>query len=114
MNRKGFTLIELLVVASLFVVGVASFGYLLKIGSDSVSSALTLNQVVYTLQSKMEEIRILSFDQLLALDGNLFAQGKGKVGVAPVLVDLVSIRLELEWDPLKAPLKLYALRSKYP
>lgn len=106
-------MIELLVAASLFLGGVVVFGYLLKIGSITADSALSLNQAVYTLQSKMEETRALPFGKLSALDGSLFAQEAGKIIVTPVLADLVKIQLELEWHPKKIPLRLYTLRSKY-
>lgn len=113
LNRQGVTLIGLLVAAALFLAAVAGFGYVLKIGSISVDSALSLNQAVYTIQSKMEEIGPLPFDQFALLDGNLFAQGAGKVTVTPILADLIKIQLELNWNPDKIPLRLYTLRSKY-
>ena len=100
-------------VASLFLGAVASFAYLLKIGSTTVSSALSLNQAAYVLQTKMEEMRNLPFNHLSSQDGSFFAQGTGKVSVTAVLADLLSIQLVLDWDPDKTPLKVYSLRSKY-
>lgn len=113
MNKRGFTLVELLVAASLFLVVTLAFGYLLKTGLASIAAASRLNQAAYTLQAKIEEIHALPFDHLSALNGNPFAESFGKVYVTPVLADLVRIKLELEWDPKKAPLKLYTLRSEY-
>lgn len=113
MNKKGFTLVELLVAASLFLVATFAFGYFLKIGMDSIESATRLNQAAYALQAEMEEIRALPFEQLAALNGMAFAQGRGELSVTPVLADLVGLKLELEWDPKKSPLELSSLRSKY-
>lgn len=100
-------------VASLFLVAVASFGYLLKIGTTTIHSALSLNRAAYLLQTKMEEMRSLPFNHLSSQDGSFFAQGAGRVSVTAVLADLLSIQLVLEWDPDKTPLKIYSLRSKY-
>jgi hypothetical protein len=101
------------VAAALFLSAVVVFGYVLKTGSITVDSALSLNQAVFTVQSKMEEIRTLPFDQLALLDGSLFEKGAGKIIATPVLADLIKIQLELKWDPKKIPLRLYTLRSKY-
>jgi prepilin-type N-terminal cleavage/methylation domain-containing protein len=113
LNKKGFTLVELLVAAGLFLVATFAFGHLLKIGLDSIESAARLNQATYALQAEMEEIRTLPFEQLAALNGRAFAEGLGEIFVTPVLADLVSVKLELEWDPKKSPLILYTLRSNY-
>jgi hypothetical protein len=106
-------LVELLIASGLFLLAVAGFGYLLKAGTNSVESATRLNRAVYALQAKTEELRATPFEELLALNGSGFGDGSGTVSVAPVLADLVSIKLELEWDPQKTHLNLYALRSKY-
>ena len=113
MNKKGFTLVELLIAASLFLAATLAFGYLLKLGLLSVENATKLNHAAYALQTKMEELRSLPFEDVERQNGGSFAAGKGKVQVAPALANLVSIKIELEWDPRRAPLKLYALRSKY-
>jgi len=101
------------VVACLFVVAVAGFGYLLKIGTTTIHSGLNLNRAAYVLQAKMEEMRSLPFQHLASQDGSFFAQGAGRVSVTAVLADLLSIQLTLDLDPDKAPLKIYSLRSKY-
>ncbi len=113
MNRRGFTLVELLVFALLFLLSTAAFGYLLRMGKDSVGSALRLNQALRAVQAEMEEIRALPFNNLPSLNGRTFSNGSGKVLVTPVLADLVKIGLELAWDPKKVPIKLHTLRSKY-
>ena len=113
MNKHGFTLIELLIASTLFLTAVLSFGYLLNNGKLTVASAARLNQAVYTLQAEAEKIKTYSFAQLLYLNGRTFAQGQGKTRVVSALADLVSIELELSWDPNKVPLKLHTLRSKY-
>lgn len=113
MNKKGFTLVELLTAASIFLVATLAFGYLLKTALVSIDSASRLNRAAFTLQAKMEEIRPLPFNQLGALNGSTFAESLGKVSVTPVLADLVRIKIELEWDPKRVPLKIYTLRSKY-
>lgn len=113
MNRKGFTLVELLVAASLFLTAVVAFSYLLKTGIKTISDAKVLNQAVYTLQAKGEEIMATPFEDLASLNGSAFAQGAGKIYIAPALVDLTSAKLVLFWHPQKSPLRLYTLRSKY-
>jgi prepilin-type N-terminal cleavage/methylation domain-containing protein len=113
LNRKGFTLVELLVASSLFLLATLTFSYLLKTGISSVESAARLKQATYTLQSRAEEIRALSFSDLPSLDGTTFAQGRGNISVTPALADLVKIELELEWDPNKIPLRISTLRSNY-
>jgi len=113
LNKKGFTLIELLVAASLFLVAVIAFNYVLKVGSLSINSAQQLNQAVYTIQSKKEEIKKMSFADLPSINGKKFAAGAGMIKVVPALADLVAIELQLEWNPKKIPLKISTLRSKY-
>lgn len=113
MNKKGFTLVELLVAASLFLIATLAFGYLLNMGLTSLATASRLNQAAYSLQAKAEEIRLLPFNQLAGLNGQTFSGGQGRISVTTVLADLVSIKLELRWDPAKSPLRLYTLRSKY-
>ncbi|MFC1568091.1 prepilin-type N-terminal cleavage/methylation domain-containing protein [Candidatus Margulisiibacteriota bacterium] len=113
MNKQGFTLVELLLAAALFVAAVAGFNYLLKAGAVTVDSAARLSRAVYTLQTKMEEVRSYPFSYLTSLNGRTFAKDKGRISVAPVLADLVRVELELEWDPRKVPLKLTTLRSDH-
>ena len=113
MSRRGFTLIELLLAASLFVLAVFSFAYLLKIGASSINSSGRLLSSTYALQTKLEEIRTTPFAQLPGLDGTIFANGSGEVFVTPVLADLVKIELSVAWDPTKVPAKIVTLRSSY-
>lgn len=113
MSKKGFTLVELLVAASIFLLATLAFGYLLKTALISIDSASRLNQAAFILQEKMEEMKPLAFDQLAALNGDTFAEGLGKITVTPVLADLVRIKIELDWDPKRIPLKIFTLRSKY-
>ncbi len=106
-------MIELLVAASLFLAASMAFGYLLKTGLTSIAAAGNLNRAVYVLQAKMEEMRVLPFEELSDLNGCSFAEGKGRISVVPVLADLMRIKLELKWDPDRSPLTFYTLRSKY-
>jgi hypothetical protein len=106
-------LIELLIAASLFLAVVLAFGYLLRHGKMTVDSAVRLNQSIYAIQTKSEELHALPFDQLPALNGKTFARGQGKIKVISALADLVNIQLEFRWDPNKVPLKLQTLRSRY-
>lgn len=99
--------------AFLLVTAVAAFNVLLKTGAAAVGSAADLAQATGALQTKMEELRALPFDQLLALNGSTFAQGKGKVKVFAPLPDLLTIQAELAWAGNKTALKLVSLRSKY-
>jgi prepilin-type N-terminal cleavage/methylation domain-containing protein len=112
-NKQGFTLIELLVAASLFLAAVTGFSYLLKAGSDTVASANELEQAVYAIQSKMEEVRAYPFDKLVYLNNGTFADGRGRVTAVAAMVDLVRIDLELVWAENKNRLRLTTLRSKY-
>jgi len=113
LNKKAFTLIEVLIAALLFLAATIGFAYILKYGAASVAKASELNQAAYTIESKMEEIRAMSFYSLPGLNGAVFAKGAGKIRVIPVLADLTQISLELKWDPSRLPLKLYTLRSNY-
>ena len=113
MNRKGFTLVEILVAASLFLTAVVAFSFLLNNTTKTMGDAKVLNQAVYTLQAKREEIMAVPFDELFSLNGSAFAQGNGKIHITPALADLVKTKLVLFWHPQKAPLRLYTLRSKY-
>ncbi|NQT29795.1 MAG: prepilin-type N-terminal cleavage/methylation domain-containing protein [Candidatus Saganbacteria bacterium] len=113
MSRRGFTLIELLLAASLFVLAVFSFSYLLKIGASSIASSGDLHHATYALQTKMEETYTTPFNQLGGLDGSTFADGSGEVFVTPVLADLVKIELRFSFDPNKVPAKITTLRSSY-
>lgn len=113
LNKKGFTLIELLVAASLFLIAVIAFNFVLKVGSLSINNAQQLNHAVYTIQSKKEEVKKMPFADLPSINGKKFAGGAGKIKVIPALADLVAIELQLEWNPKKIPLKISTLRSKY-
>lgn len=113
LNKRGFTLVELLIAAALFLMATVAFSFILRTGKVSVRSAANLNQATYTLVAKMEKIKSLPFSQLPALNNSSFANGAGKVFVAPVLADLLSIDLALNWQAKKLPLKLYTLRSEY-
>ncbi len=113
MNKHGFTLIELLIAASLFLAAVTGFNYLLRSGADTITSANQFEQAVFTIRSKMEEVRAYPFDQLVYLNGGTFADGRGKVTTVLAMIDLVRIDLELKWADNKTPLKLSTLRSKY-
>ena len=112
-GKKGFTLIELLVGAAIFLLTTTSFGYILRAGKTSLNAAAQLNQAIYLLQEEMEEIRSLPFDQISLLNGKSFAEEQGKIVVFQALSDLHEITLELKWDPKKAPLCLYSIRSRY-
>jgi prepilin-type N-terminal cleavage/methylation domain-containing protein len=113
LNKHGFTLVELLVAALIFLIATVAFGFALNTGKNSIESAARLSRATYLLQSKMEEIRALPFSVILPLNGRSFAGGKGKISVTPALADLASIKLELDWDSGKLPLKFYSLKSKY-
>lgn len=113
MNKKGFTLVELLVATAIFLAATIAFGHLLKVSLVSVNAAARLNRAACELQDKMEGIRALPFAKLRGLDGDIFADGRGRVAVTPVLADLLSVRVELSWDARRAPLKIISLRSKY-
>jgi prepilin-type N-terminal cleavage/methylation domain-containing protein len=113
LNRKGFTLIELLVAAGLFLSAVVAFSYFLNATIKTAARAKDYNQAVHTLQAKKEEVLGVAFENLVALNGSSFAGGAGKIFISPALADLVNIKLVLSWDPKRAPLRLYTLRSKY-
>ncbi len=113
MNRKGFTLIELLIAAAIFLVGAASFRSLLVNCLRAADSAERLKQAHCSLLSEYESISCASFADLPALNGRLFASGKGTVCVTQVLGDLRRIEVEIVWDKNRLPLKLATLRSAY-
>lgn len=72
-----------------------------------------LTEAVYSLQTKMEEIKARSFEDLASLNGATFNGGKGKISITTALADLIKIELELKWDPQKLPLRISTLRSNY-
>lgn len=113
MNKPGFTLVELLVAIFLFLASVAAFHYLLNSGAVTTSSAGELQSAVVALNSQMEKLHSIPFNQLASYNGQTFADGTGKASVVQVMADLTRLELQLTWDPDKAPLKLATLRSKY-
>lgn len=79
----------------------------------SVETASRLNNGLFVLQSKAEELRARPFTSLMLLNGKTFANGKGKIKVVSALADLAKIDFELYWDSNKAPINFTTLRSKY-
>jgi len=113
LNKPGLTLIELLVSASLFLIISFSFVYVSKTAASSLKTASHLSQAVYTLQTKMEEVKRRDFTKLLSLNGTTFAKEKGKILVAPLLDDLLKIKIEYQWHAKKPPIQYETLRSKH-
>jgi len=112
-GREGFTLVEIILAVSLFVLIISTFGFLLRRAGDAIASVDGLSHALYAARSEMEEIRQISFDKLLTLNGSVFCGGRGKILVIPVLADLLRIELELKWNPKRPAIRLYSLRSKY-
>ena len=113
MNRKGFALIEILLAAALFVAVISTFSYLLKQAASTASSIDGLSRAIYTVRGQAEELRRIPFEDLPALNGGSFSMGSGEIHVLPLLPDLLTIQIDLKWDPKRPPLQIYTLRSKH-
>lgn len=113
MNKQGFTLIELLVASALFLSAIIMFNHVLKAGSSLVTASGQRSQATYDLQTKIEELGALPFENLIQLNGASFAENKGKIYITPVSPDLTGIRIDLKWAPKKPPLRVFTLRSSY-
>lgn len=113
MNKKAFTLVEMVIACSLFLIITATFSFFLNSAMRSSKNAKNLNQATFTLLSKAEGVRATPFESLKSLNGQIFANGQGKVSINSALSDLVKVEIELSWHPDKIPLKISSLRSSY-
>lgn len=113
MNKKGFTLVEVLIAVALLVVVIPAFGSMLNQASIALHTGKDYSIAFYAARDKMEEIRMVSFNKLLALDGSAFFNGKGSLRIWPVSDDLLGIQLELKWQEQRPPLRFFSLKGKY-
>lgn len=67
MNRHGFTLVELLIAASIFVVVISSFTFIIKYSANYQALSKKKTAEFYVWRSEMERLRQVSFEQLPAL-----------------------------------------------
>ena len=112
-NRKGFLLVQILVAGLLFILALSAFTLLLKTGAKNVDALARRQVAMQTLTAKMEELRVLPFNQLAAENGKTFSDGKGEIVAMPVASDLFRLSVKLNWDANKPPLEAQTLRSAY-
>lgn len=113
MNKKGFTLVEALIAVALLVVIIPAFGYMLKQASIALHTGNNYSAAFYAARDKMEELRTVSFNDLPALDGATFFNGKGILRIWPVSDNLLGIQLELRWREGRPPLRFFSLKGKH-
>lgn len=113
MSRRGLTLVELLVAASLCLIMIAAFSYLLRTANRSLTAVESLSAATTEIHNAMEQLQALPFGQLAVQNNRTFAGGRGKIKISTVFNDLIKIELENKWHDQKAPLALTTLRSPY-
>ncbi|MDI6731375.1 MAG: type II secretion system protein [Candidatus Margulisbacteria bacterium] len=112
MNR-GFTLIELIASIAVFLCIITAFNYLMKTGKSAMAAAEQQKQAVYLAIVKMEELRGESFAVISAQNGAAFADGKGKISISPIAIDLLQVQVDIKWAEEKNLIQLITLRSAY-
>jgi len=95
-REKAFTLIEVLVSASLLTIIATSFFYIFKTSAGFQKKAEQKLEAAYSMQAKMEELRGLSYADLL------LQNGKDGVKILPIDSDLVEVRVG----------QIYTMRAK--
>jgi len=112
-DRKGVTLVEILISAVIFIIAISAFNFFLKTARTSLETAEQLSLSHHLLEAQMEELRSLTFQDLPALQGKTFGQGKGTITITSLDADLLSLRLDYQNKPKQALISLETLRSKY-
>lgn len=110
MKKNGFTLIELIVSVVILAAIASSMTFLFKTSLNTFKIDKAYQTSLFSVQSKMEELRAKPFDQIKS---EYFENGSGKTIATPISSDLVEIKLSLTWQEGKKPIELYTLRSKY-
>jgi len=113
LNRKGFTLVEILLATALLVVIISAFSFGLKQAISAANSNHDFSRALYAARSQMEEMRRIPFEGLPTLNGTSFSAGSGKIYVATLLPDLLSLQIDLKWNPKRPSLRIYTLRSRH-
>jgi len=104
--NKGFTLVEVLIASFLMCIFAASFAFLLNAGIKQVKTSKQLTGSVFVSKSMMEELRSKPFDSLFSYNNVTFDNGQGRIIIASVGNDLVSITV-------RHKIELNTLRSRY-
>lgn len=94
MNKKGMTLIEVLVAAAIFLCIMTLTNYAYKLAQNSLALYERKVKTLYELRSEMETLRLKAFDELLLLNGGVFAAGEGRIEAIALTPDLLRIKVE--------------------
>ena len=111
--KTGFTLLEVLISALILVLVFSSSLMLLKYCFQGVANVTEFTSSVYLVQSKMEELRPRSFDDLVLIGEESFDGGKGLLKVSKVTGDLALVEIKYDWDLKKAPIRVATFTSRY-
>jgi prepilin-type N-terminal cleavage/methylation domain-containing protein len=112
LNKKGFTLVEVLIAAAIFLSAVALAGYTYRMMKIAVVQGKERSLSLYAARAEMETLSRLPFDELISFNGNTFASGKGRIEIAALAPDIMSIGLELKWHPARPAVSLVTLKGK--
>ncbi len=102
-RKRGFTLIEVVVSASLMSVFFLAMAGTFTSNFMAVEKARNLTNAASFLETTMENLHGQGYDQLLAMNGDVFYNGNGpgdslfsaQLTVSPVSIGLVKVKLVL-------------------
>lgn len=106
---RGFTLIEVSISATLFLFSAMVFYWSTINSLQYLAVAKKQARAVYTCQSKLEQLRSLSLEDLDSLNGDSFGDGKGKIEVVEVYAQMRQVEVEYRYDDKREPVKLVRL-----
>ena len=111
-SKNGFTLVEILIAAALMMIGISAFSLLIKQTKEAALQTKKYTGGIYQLRSQMERMRKAAFSELQNMNGAPFASGTGKIWVRQLSNDLISVDLELKWDPDRPCIHLLTFKGQ--
>ncbi|MFH1709559.1 MAG: hypothetical protein ABH860_00625 [bacterium] len=105
-NSKAFILIEVLIASLLICLFASSFTFLVNAGIKQIKASRQLTRAVFVSKSIMEELRGIPFEALYPYNNTSFDGGQGRIIIASVGSDLISITV-------KHKIEFYTLRSRF-
>jgi Tfp pilus assembly protein PilV len=109
-KRKGFTLVEVMVAGLVLLVTILSSLYALQQGFELLDTARNATTADQILQSELEDIRLLTWNEISALpasgpvtlSGELAAKFSATRTVSTVRTDMMKIKILVEWTDYKS------------
>ncbi len=111
--KTGFTLLEVLISALILVLVFSSSLMLLKYCFRGAVNVTEFTSSVSLVQSKMEELKSFSFEDIILIGERSFDDGRGTLKVVMVSSDLAQIEVSYSWNPKRAPIRVATFRSRY-